>query len=90
MRFPLNLALAMASYMLRQRLAGRRRYPMVLMLEPLHACNLACAGRGRIREYADSLQQRLSVGQCIAALEECGAPSVSVCGGERLAVWPMT
>ncbi|MDZ7616857.1 MAG: radical SAM protein, partial [Patescibacteria group bacterium] len=54
------------------------------MLEPLHACNLRCAGCGRVREYADTMGQRLSVSQCLSALEECGAPIVSVCGGEPL------
>jgi len=56
----------------------------VLMLEPLHACNLSCSGCGRIREYADTIHERLSVAQCTAALEECGAPIVSICGGEPL------
>ena len=74
----------MTAYMLRKRLAGEKKYPMVLMLEPLHRCNLACAGCGRIREYADTLQQSLSVEGCLAAVEECGVPIVSVCGGEPL------
>ncbi len=54
------------------------------MLEPLHACNLRCGGCGRVREYADTMHQRLSVDQCLASLEECGAPIISVCGGEPL------
>ena len=54
------------------------------MLEPLHACNLSCTGCGRIREYADTMHRRLSVEQCLAAVAECGAPIVSVCGGEPL------
>ena len=74
----------MTAYLLRKRLAGRRRFPLVLMLEPLHACNLSCTGCGRIREYADSAREMLSVGQCLAALDECGAPIVSICGGEPL------
>ena len=57
---------------------------MVLMLEPLHACNLRCAGCGRIREYASTLGQTLSVEECLEAARECGAPIVSVCGGEPL------
>lgn len=57
------------------------------MLEPLHACNLRCKGCGRVREYAATVGQRLSVEQCLAALDECGAPIVSVCGGEPL-VYP--
>ncbi|RMF93450.1 MAG: adenosyl-hopene transferase HpnH [Planctomycetota bacterium] len=84
MRFPFSLSRAMSSYMVRCRLRGVRRFPLVLMLEPLHACNLHCAGCGRIREYKDSLKQRLSVGECVAAAEECGAPVVSICGGEPL------
>lgn len=84
MRFPLSLTRSMASYLLRKRLAGEKRYPLVLMLEPLHACNLSCVGCGRIREYADTLSRRLSADQCLAAAEECGAPIVSVCGGEPL------
>jgi hopanoid biosynthesis associated radical SAM protein HpnH len=84
MRFPFSMTFSLSGYLLKQSLAGRRRFPLVLMLEPLHACNLSCAGCGRIREYADSLQSRLSVEECLAAAEECGAPVVSVCGGEPL------
>lgn len=74
----------MTGYLLRMRLSGRKRFPLVLMLEPLHACNLRCAGCGRIREYADTLAERMSVEECLGAVEECGAPVVSVCGGEPL------
>jgi hopanoid biosynthesis associated radical SAM protein HpnH len=84
MRFPLSLTRSLMSYMLRKRLAGAQRYPLVLMLEPLHACNLKCSGCGRIREYADTLSRRLSVDECLTAAEQCGAPVVSVCGGEPL------
>ena len=84
MRFPLSLTRSMTGYLLRQRWAGRRRFPLVLMLEPTHACNLRCAGCGRVREYADTLAERMSVEECLAAVEECGAPVVSVCGGEPL------
>jgi len=62
----------------------KRRFPLVLMLEPLHACNLTCTGCGRIREYEDSISERLSVEQCLAAVDECGVPIVSICGGEPL------
>ncbi len=61
-----------------------RRFPLVLMLEPLHACNLSCTGCGRIREYEATINQKLTVEQCLAAVEECGAPIVSICGGEPL------
>ena len=84
MRFPLSLTRSMTAYLLRKKLAGEKIFPLVLMLEPLHACNLSCAGCGRIREYADTMHRRLSVEQCLAAVAECGAPIVSVCGGEPL------
>jgi hopanoid biosynthesis associated radical SAM protein HpnH len=84
MRFPFSLTRSMTAYVLRKKWAGEKRYPLVLMLEPLHACNLSCSGCGRIREYAGTLDRRLSVAQCLAALDECGAPIVSVCGGEPL------
>lgn len=84
MRFPFSLTRSMTGYLVRKRLAGEKHFPLVLMLEPLAACNLACSGCGRIREYADVLQARLTVEQCLAAVDECGAPVVSVCGGEPL------
>jgi len=62
----------------------KKRFPLVLMLEPLHACNLTCTGCGRIREYESTITEKLSVGQCLAAVEECGAPIVSLCGGEPM------
>lgn len=61
-----------------------KRFPLVLMLEPLHACNLTCAGCGRIREYEPAINERLSVEQCLMAVDECGAPVVSICGGEPM------
>lgn len=70
--------------MMRNRLLRVKHFPFVLMLEPLHACNLRCAGCGRIREYADTLSQRLSVEECLDSITECGAPIVSICGGEPL------
>ena len=84
MRFPLSLTSTMSSYLLRKKLSGERIFPLVLMLEPLHACNLRCSGCGRIREYASSMNCRLSVEQCLAAVKECGSPIVSICGGEPL------
>ncbi|MCZ2151582.1 MAG: adenosyl-hopene transferase HpnH [Bryobacterales bacterium] len=62
----------------------KKRFPIVLMLEPLHACNLTCTGCGRIREYESSITQRLTLEQCLKAVDECGAPMVSICGGEPL------
>ena len=62
----------------------KKRFPLVLMLEPLHACNLTCTGCGRIREYESTITQQLSLDQCLAAIDECGAPVVSICGGEPM------
>lgn len=61
-----------------------QRFPIVLMLEPLHACNLTCTGCGRIREYEQTISQRVPLEECFAAVEECGAPIVSICGGEPM------
>jgi len=72
------------AYVARQHLKGRKRYPLVLMLEPLFRCNLACAGCGKI-DYPDKiLNQRLSVKDCLDAVDDCGAPVVSIAGGEPL------
>jgi hopanoid biosynthesis associated radical SAM protein HpnH len=81
---PLIQQLRVGAYLFRQRLRGVKRYPLVLMLEPLYRCNLACQGCGKI-DYPDHiLNQRLSVADCLAAAEECGAPMVSIPGGEPL------
>jgi hopanoid biosynthesis associated radical SAM protein HpnH len=61
-----------------------KRFPIVLMLEPLHACNLTCTGCGRIREYESSITERVPLEECLAAVDECGAPVVSICGGEPM------
>lgn len=84
MRFPLSMTAKMAGYIAGKRLRGVEKFPLVLMLEPLHACNLTCTGCGRIREYKQSIDEMLTVEQCVAASEECGAPVVSICGGEPL------
>ena len=84
MRFPLSLTLTMAAYILRKKLTGMKRFPLVLMLEPLHACNLTCTGCGRIREYSSTIKEKLSVEECLAAVDEAGTPIVSVCGGEPM------
>lgn len=73
-----------ASYVVRQRLRGRRRYPLVLMLEPLFRCNLACAGCGKIQFPAHVLKRELSVEECMEAVDACGTPMVSIPGGEPL------
>ncbi|ELR99945.1 adenosyl-hopene transferase HpnH [Gloeocapsa sp. PCC 73106] len=77
-------ALAVGSYIIKQRLQGRKRYPLVLMLEPLFRCNLACSGCGKIQHPAHILKQHLTPEQCFTAVEECGAPVVSIPGGEPL------
>jgi hopanoid biosynthesis associated radical SAM protein HpnH len=77
-------AVTVGSYVLRQHLRGRKRYPLVLMLEPLFRCNLACAGCGKIDYPEPILDQRLSVADCMQAIDECGAPVVVLAGGEPL------
>jgi hopanoid biosynthesis associated radical SAM protein HpnH len=72
------------AYVVKQHLAGRKRYPLVLMLEPLFRCNLACAGCGKIDYPDEILNQRLSVQDCLDAVDECGAPVVAIAGGEPL------
>lgn len=67
----------------------RKRFPLVLMLEPLHACNLTCTGCGRIREYEDTITTKLPLERCLAAIDECRAPVVSICGGEPLMYKPI-
>src|SRR5260370_1562541 len=84
MRFPLSLATSMAGYIAHKKWSGEKRFPLVLMLEPLHACNLTCTGCGRIREYVQTIKEKLSVQECLASVDECGAPIVSICGGEPL------
>jgi hopanoid biosynthesis associated radical SAM protein HpnH len=84
MRFPLPMTARIARYVVRKRMARAEKFPMVLMLEPLHACNLTCTGCGRIREYETTIKQKLSIADCLAAVDECGAPVVSICGGEPM------
>ncbi|PYV12568.1 MAG: hopanoid biosynthesis associated radical SAM protein HpnH, partial [Acidobacteria bacterium] len=84
MRFPLAMSASIAHYILRKRMSGARKFPLVLMLEPLHACNLTCTGCGRIREYATTIREKLSLQECLRAVDECGAPVVSICGGEPM------
>lgn len=84
MGVPVSQMWAVAKYVLGQRLRGVKRYPLVLMLEPLFRCNLACAGCGKIQYPGDILKQNLSPEQCFQAVDECGAPIVSIPGGEPL------
>jgi hopanoid biosynthesis associated radical SAM protein HpnH len=84
MAVPLRQSLRLSAYLLRQRLTRRERFPLLLELEPLFACNLACAGCGKIQHPTEILRRRLSVDDAVAAVEECGAPMVSIAGGEPL------
>jgi hopanoid biosynthesis associated radical SAM protein HpnH len=84
MPVPISQMWTVATYVLKQKLAGRQRYPFVLMLEPLFRCNLACAGCGKIQYPAHILKQELSPEDCFKAVEECGTPMVSIPGGEPL------
>jgi len=84
MAVPVSQMWTVASYVLRQKLARRKRYPLVLMLEPLFRCNLACAGCGKIQYPAHILKKDLSPEDCFKAVDECGAPVVSIPGGEPM------
>ncbi len=80
----LQQAVSVGQYLIAQKLKGRKQYPLVLMLEPLFRCNLACSGCGKIQHPKEILKQNLSPEECFAAVEECGAPVVSIPGGEPL------
>ncbi len=84
MGIPLRQSMKIGSYLLRQKLAGRDKFPLIVELEPLFACNLECNGCGKIQYPTEILRKRLSVEQAVAAIEECGAPMVSIAGGEPL------
>ena len=84
MAIPFLQKTLVGAYVLRKHLAGERRYPLALMLEPLFRCNLACAGCGKIDYPGEILDERLSVDDCLDAVDECGAPVVSIAGGEPL------
>ena len=84
MPVPVSQMWTVATYVLKQRLKRRQRYPLVLMLEPLFRCNLACAGCGKIQYPAHILKKNLSPEECFKAVDECGAPMVSIPGGEPL------
>ncbi|MBD2394236.1 adenosyl-hopene transferase HpnH [Cyanobacterium aponinum FACHB-4101] len=84
MAVQLQQAIAVGTYILRQKLQGKKRFPLVLMLEPLFRCNLACPGCGKIQHPLEILKQYLSPEDCFRAVEECGAPIVSIPGGEPL------
>jgi hopanoid biosynthesis associated radical SAM protein HpnH len=81
---PLLQTARIGAYIMEQQVKGRKRYPLVMMLEPLFRCNLACAGCGKIDYPDEILNQRLSYEECMEAIDECGAPAVSIAGGEPL------
>ena len=84
MAIPFFKEMRIGGYLIKQKLLGRKRYPLVLMLEPLFRCNLACVGCGKI-DYPDAiLNRRMSAQECWDAAEECGAPMVAIPGGEPL------
>jgi hopanoid biosynthesis associated radical SAM protein HpnH len=84
MTMPLRQSVRIGTYLLRQKVRGKTKFPLIVELEPLFACNLKCAGCGKIQHPANVLKQRMPVEQAIAAVEECGAPMVSIAGGEPL------
>src|SRR5438874_6623766 len=84
MPVPMRQRAKIAWYLAKQRVRGVKRFPLVVELEPLYACNLACAGCGKIQYPAHILKQRMSVGQAVSAIEEAGAPMVWIAGGEPL------
>ena len=84
MPVPISQAWTVATYVLKQKLQGRKRYPFVLMLEPLFRCNLACAGCGKIQYPPHILKKELTPEECFKAVDECGTPMVSIPGGEPL------
>ena len=84
MGIPLRQSVKIGSYLMRQKLAGRDKFPLIVELEPLFACNLECNGCGKIQYPTEILRKRLSVEQAVAAIEECRAPMVSIAGGEPL------
>jgi|UniRef100_A0A7C3LVJ8 hopanoid biosynthesis associated radical SAM protein HpnH len=84
MSISLHQAVKVGSYIFRQKLKGNKRFPLVLMLEPLFRCNLECAGCGKIQYPEEILNRRLTPEQCFQAAEECEAPIVTIAGGEPL------
>jgi len=81
---PCGLSISLAWYLIKNKLLGRKRFPLAMILEPLEKCNLACEGCGRIREYESVMDRMMTVEDCLAAAQECDAPVVSISGGEPL------
>src|ERR1051325_3759879 len=81
MRFPIGFTMAQAKHRSAMNKLGKKRYPTVLMLEPLYTCNLACIGCS-VERHTGKLKDRMTVEQCLQAVDDCGAPIVNLCGGE--------
>jgi hopanoid biosynthesis associated radical SAM protein HpnH len=84
MRFPISLYASMTHYLVRKRMQKEKLFPLVLMLEPTHRCNLTCAGCGRIREYRDTILEEMTLEACLKAVDEAKSPVVTITGGEPL------
>ena len=84
MAMPFHLTVKLGTYLMKQKLRGVKKYPLIMELEPLFACTLKCVGCGKIQQPHTLLKQRMSVETAVAAVEECGAPMVSIAGGEPL------
>ena len=84
MAMPVHLTVKLGTYLMKQKIKRVEKYPLIMELEPLFACNLNCAGCGKIQHPASILKQRMPVERAVAAVEECGAPMVSIAGGEPL------
>jgi len=84
LRFPVSVISLLTGYLFKKKLTGQKKFPMVMMLEPLHACNLTCTGCGRIREYKDTINEVVAVEDCLKAVDTSDTPVVVICGGEPL------
>ncbi len=84
MRQPLPVTMKLGRYVARQKMMRKKRFPMVLMLEPTLKCNLSCTGCGKVRQDAEMMSRMMTVQECLDAVDECGAPAVSIAGGEPL------
>jgi hopanoid biosynthesis associated radical SAM protein HpnH len=84
MRFPISLYVSMGNYLIKNLIHGRKVFPLVLMLEPTHRCNLSCTGCGRIREYHATLDREMTLEECLRAVDESGPPVITITGGEPL------
>ena len=89
MRFPPSLNLALMAYLGKKRWQHQEKFPLVLMLEPTHMCNLSCAGCGRIQEYQETQGQMLTLEECLDSVTACGTPVVTITGGEPLVYPPI-